>query len=160
MRLVVYRPPTPAPTQVPTSNPTPAHPLVIQITMLGSSNRSSALMHSEAKDVFEELDTSRGSSWQYELQQLRFANQRLCEEVDALEVCGPGYQQPHQQHQYQQQQQRQHRHPQQQQSVVHPPDDADWTTLMGGHTTSALSSIHIPAPSSLKRAWHSEDGPT
>ncbi|OAX36350.1 hypothetical protein K503DRAFT_695282 [Rhizopogon vinicolor AM-OR11-026] len=169
MRLVVYRPPTPAPTQVPTSNPTPAHPLVIQITMLSSSNSSSALMHSEAKDVFEELDTSRGSSWQYELQQLRFANQRLCEEVDALEVCGPGYQQPHQQHQYQQphqqhqcqqQQQRQHRHPQQQQSVVHPPDDADWTTLMGGHTTSALSSIHIPAPSSLKRAWHSEDGPT
>lgn len=182
VRLVIYRPPTPAPTQPPMSTPTP-HPLVIQITMLGPSSNSSALMHSEAMDVFEELDTSRGSSWQYELQQLRFANQRLCEEVDALEVSGPGYQQHQQQsrplhqqqHQYQQQRQHhQHRHPQQQQqAVVHPPDDTDWTTLMGSHTSSALSpssssslahlnpsSIHIPPPSSLKRTWHSEDGPT
>lgn len=181
VRLVVYRPPTPAPTQAPTSTPTtPAHPLVIQITLLGTSS-SSALMHPEVKDVFEELDTSRGSSWQYELQQLRFANQRLCEEVDALEVCGPRYQQqqPHQQQQQyqhqqqrqQQQPQRQHRRPQQQQTVVHSADDVDWTSLISGHTTSSLSSssslapmnsgsIHIPASSSLKRAWHSEDGPT
>jgi len=40
--------------------------------------------------LFEELDTSRGSSWQYELQQLKFANQRLHEELDALEASGSG----------------------------------------------------------------------
>ncbi|KAF8329262.1 blue light receptor [Amanita rubescens] len=37
-------------------------------------------------DVFEELETSRGSSWQYELQQLRFANQRMEDEVCLLEA--------------------------------------------------------------------------
>lgn len=171
IRLVVYRPPTPAPARPPTSTTTPAHPLVIQITMLGVSSNST-LIHSENEDVFEELDTSRGSSWQYELQQLRFANQRLCEEVDALEVCRPEYQQQQPQYQrQQQQQQRQHQHrhmqQQQQQAVVHPPDDADWTTLMG-HTNSVLPSLSlahmnpgsIPTTSSLKRAWHSEDGPT
>ncbi|KAK0473698.1 blue light receptor [Armillaria novae-zelandiae] len=35
--------------------------------------------------LFADLDTSRASSWQYELQQLRFANQRLLEEIRALE---------------------------------------------------------------------------
>ena len=35
--------------------------------------------------MFEELDTSRGSSWQYELQQLKIANQRSYEELEALE---------------------------------------------------------------------------
>lgn len=35
--------------------------------------------------LFEELETIRGSSWQYELQQLKFANQRLHEELHALE---------------------------------------------------------------------------
>ncbi|KAF8155425.1 hypothetical protein B0H34DRAFT_624907, partial [Crassisporium funariophilum] len=37
-------------------------------------------------DMFDELAISRGSSWQYELQQLRFANMRLREEVAALEA--------------------------------------------------------------------------
>ena len=36
-------------------------------------------------NVFEELETSRGSSWQYELEKLRFDNQRLADEIDALE---------------------------------------------------------------------------
>ena len=34
--------------------------------------------------MFEELDTSLGSSWQYELQQFKFTNQRLYEELEAL----------------------------------------------------------------------------
>ena len=38
-------------------------------------------------DMFEELAISRGSSWQYELQQLRFANLRLQEELAALEAA-------------------------------------------------------------------------
>ncbi|PFH49425.1 hypothetical protein AMATHDRAFT_116853, partial [Amanita thiersii Skay4041] len=37
-------------------------------------------------NVFEELETSRGSSWQYELQQLKYTNQRLMDEVKALEA--------------------------------------------------------------------------
>ncbi|KAG0706876.1 hypothetical protein DFH29DRAFT_797520 [Suillus ampliporus] len=160
VRLVIYRPPAPT--------PSPAHPLVIQITTLGASSSPSALMHAETNDVFEELDTARGSSWQYELQQLRFANQRLCEEVDALEVREPEYQQEQQhQHHQQQQQHQQHQHQQHHLTLVHPHDSADWSTLMSS-TSSALSSslarmnptIHIPASSSLKRAWHSEDGPT
>ncbi|KIM37162.1 hypothetical protein M413DRAFT_77380, partial [Hebeloma cylindrosporum] len=35
-------------------------------------------------DMFEELAISRGSSWQYEMQQLRFTNQRLKDEYAAL----------------------------------------------------------------------------
>ncbi|KAG6876443.1 hypothetical protein C0992_012943 [Termitomyces sp. T32_za158] len=37
------------------------------------------------ENVFAELEVRRGSSWQYELQQLRFRNVRLREEVRALE---------------------------------------------------------------------------
>ena len=44
----------------------------------GSSTHLSA-------SLFEELEAARGSSWQYELQQLKFANQRLHEELHALE---------------------------------------------------------------------------
>ncbi|KAK7060789.1 hypothetical protein VNI00_000522 [Paramarasmius palmivorus] len=43
------------------------------------------VMHSLEDDVYQPLDTSRGSSWQYELQQLRFANERLREEIRGLE---------------------------------------------------------------------------
>ena len=35
--------------------------------------------------MFEELDMSHGSSWQYELQQLKIANQRSYEELEVLE---------------------------------------------------------------------------
>lgn len=164
VRLVIYRPPAPILNSTPSQAPSPslAHPLVIQITVLSNSSSSNTLIHAEANDVFDELDTARESSWQYELQQLRFANQRLCEEVDALEVRGPEYhqEQQHQQHQHHQQQ---YQHP----MLVHPHDSADWSTLMGSHTSPALSSslahmnlaTHIPTSTSLKRTWHSEDGP-
>lgn len=167
VRLVVYRPPAPTLNSTPSQAPSPslAHPLVIQISVLSNSSSSNTLIHAEANDVFDELDTARGSSWQYELQQLRFANQRLCEEVDALEVRRPEYHQErqHQQHQQNQQHHQQHQHL----TLVHPHDSADWSTLMGSHTSSALSSslahmnpaIHIPTSTSLKRTWHSEDGP-
>lgn len=39
------------------------------------------------QDIFQELDISRSSSWQYELQQLRFANIRLKEELKMLEAA-------------------------------------------------------------------------
>lgn len=168
VRLVIYRPP--ASILNSTSSQAPSlsfvHPLVIQVTVLSNSSSSNTLIHTGVNDVFDELDTARGSSWQYELQQLRFANQRLCEEVDALEVRGPEYhQEHHHHHQHQQQQQhpqQEHQHP----PLTHPHNSADWLTLMGSHTRSALSSlahmnptIHIPTSTSLKRTWHSEDGP-
>jgi len=37
-------------------------------------------------DMFDELTISRGSSWQYEMQQLRFTNQRLKEEFAVLKL--------------------------------------------------------------------------
>ncbi|KAL0578618.1 hypothetical protein V5O48_003361 [Marasmius crinis-equi] len=43
------------------------------------------VMHLMDEDVFLPLDTNRGSSWQYELQQLRFANDRLKEQIKELE---------------------------------------------------------------------------
>ncbi|KAF9218818.1 hypothetical protein BS17DRAFT_479053 [Gyrodon lividus] len=50
----------------------------------------SPLMHPSSTSLFEELETVRGSSWQYELQQLKFANQRLHEELHALEGASAG----------------------------------------------------------------------
>lgn len=43
-------------------------------------------VHAPEESVFAELATARGSSWQYELQQLKYANRRLEEEVAALEA--------------------------------------------------------------------------
>ncbi|EGO30080.1 hypothetical protein SERLADRAFT_491535 [Serpula lacrymans var. lacrymans S7.9] len=64
-------------------------PVICQIKALGDSSSSSdggTLAHPLDSSVFEELDTKRGSSWQYELQQLKYANKRLEEEVGALEA--------------------------------------------------------------------------
>ncbi|KAK2464497.1 hypothetical protein APHAL10511_003476 [Amanita phalloides] len=59
-------------------------PLICQIQLGDGSGRvlppPPPLLQREG-NVFAELETSRGSSWQYELQQLRFANQRLGEAV-------------------------------------------------------------------------------
>ncbi|PSR70762.1 hypothetical protein PHLCEN_2v13382 [Hermanssonia centrifuga] len=64
-------------------------PLVCQIKVSNCSfdlTASMPLPSEHAHSVFEELDTSRGSSWQYELQQLKYANQRLTEELEELEA--------------------------------------------------------------------------
>ncbi|KIK90845.1 hypothetical protein PAXRUDRAFT_661950 [Paxillus rubicundulus Ve08.2h10] len=85
----------------------PLCPLVCQITVLPNADHqrglhtgscgpppvpvrmdaegSSTPLHPLNVSLFEELETGRGSSWQYELQQLKFANQRLHEELYALE---------------------------------------------------------------------------
>lgn len=62
-------------------------PVICQIKALdlSPSVTTQHCTHSHQMNVFEELETSRGSSWQYELQQLKFANQRLMEEVNMLE---------------------------------------------------------------------------
>ena len=59
-------------------------PIVIQVKAWGSTTTQD-LPNPHNTDVFEELDTSRGSGWQYELQQLKFANQRSYGELEALE---------------------------------------------------------------------------
>ena len=58
--------------------------VLASLTPLPSTLLSPSLL---AQDIFQELDISRGSSWQYELQQLRFANIRLKEELKMLEVA-------------------------------------------------------------------------
>lgn len=45
---------------------------------------ATSFVHSLDAGVFEELETTRDSSWQYEIQQVRFANQRLEEEIVGL----------------------------------------------------------------------------
>lgn len=50
-----------------------------------SSSSNLNLVHPLEENIFQDLETSRNSSWQYELQQLRFANQRLEEEIKTLE---------------------------------------------------------------------------
>ncbi|KAG6900459.1 hypothetical protein C0995_003658 [Termitomyces sp. Mi166 len=50
-----------------------------------SSGDPEQRLHDPDENVFAELEVRRGSSWQYELQQLRFRNMRLREEVKALE---------------------------------------------------------------------------
>lgn len=59
-----------------------------RIDVPGSARTRHTHTHPGDAVLFEELDTARGSSWQYELQQLKFANQRLHEELDALEGTG------------------------------------------------------------------------
>ncbi|KAF7763418.1 hypothetical protein Agabi119p4_7955 [Agaricus bisporus var. burnettii] len=61
-------------------------PLIYQLRSIQSyeSNLPTSLAHSLTSDVFDVLDTSRDTSWQYELQQIRFANQRLGEEISSM----------------------------------------------------------------------------
>ncbi|KZT43569.1 hypothetical protein SISSUDRAFT_1124704 [Sistotremastrum suecicum HHB10207 ss-3] len=63
------------------AKPSQIPPSYLMSRSLGHS-RSSPL---SIGNVFEELDTTRHTSWQYELTQLRFANKRLKEEVAELE---------------------------------------------------------------------------
>jgi PAS domain S-box-containing protein len=63
--------------------------VICQIKLVDSSVLSPRFVtrfaHPLSASVFEELETSRSSSWQYELERLRFENQRLAEEIEVLE---------------------------------------------------------------------------
>ncbi|KAH6906629.1 PAS domain-containing protein [Coprinopsis sp. MPI-PUGE-AT-0042] len=88
-----------------TGGVTPA-PLIVQVRLVGAemytllpNNPSSAKRPAAGEqalsvdpnaNMFEELDISRGSSWQYELQQLKYANQRLKEDIRVLEAAVGG----------------------------------------------------------------------
>ncbi|KAH9885991.1 hypothetical protein C8Q73DRAFT_288713 [Cubamyces lactineus] len=66
-------------------------PVVCQVKLCqgaaGTPPATLPLVHAPEESVFEETDLDRGSSWQYELQQLKYRNQRLVEEVVALEAA-------------------------------------------------------------------------
>jgi PAS domain S-box-containing protein len=65
-----------------------SRPLVCQIRLAqnAQTDAPSTMVHPPTEDVFAELDTARESGWQYELQQLKYANQKLLEEVEELET--------------------------------------------------------------------------
>lgn len=84
--LIFYTPSTGD--EGPTPYPSATRPLVCQIRLADASPlpAPSPIVHPHGDDAFSELDTTRGSGWQYELQQLKYANQRLIEEVKMLEA--------------------------------------------------------------------------
>jgi hypothetical protein len=61
--------------------------LIAQIKLRTSSRVSRPVVHSAAANVFEELETTRGTSWQYELHQLRLLNRRLKEDIQSSKAA-------------------------------------------------------------------------
>ncbi|KDR65761.1 hypothetical protein GALMADRAFT_81496, partial [Galerina marginata CBS 339.88] len=61
-------------------------PLVTSASAPSTLSSSSSASTGPSVDMFDELSIARGSSWQYELQQLRYANTRLLDELAALEA--------------------------------------------------------------------------
>lgn len=74
--------PTPAPIA-----PLRSSEILVQIKLAGQQNKP--LLHPSSEDVYEEMDTTRGTSWQYELHQLRIANRKLKEEIESARTGKP-----------------------------------------------------------------------
>lgn len=62
--------------------------LVVQIKLAHSTTPSRPIVHSGLSNVFEELETTRGTSWQYELHQLRLLNRRIKDDIAAAKAKG------------------------------------------------------------------------
>jgi PAS domain S-box-containing protein len=56
----------------------------------GIQKPKSAIMHPLTENVFEEMDTTRGTSWQYEVHQLKTANRKLKDEIRAFKTSQRG----------------------------------------------------------------------
>jgi hypothetical protein len=56
--------------------------LVVQVKML-DTHRPRPLAQDPKANMFEELETARGTSWQYELHQLRVTNRRIKEQIES-----------------------------------------------------------------------------
>ena len=78
-------------TVIPRSTPSLPDPLICQVKMANDSVYASLVGRPE-EQVFQRMEISRNTSWQYELQQLKYANQRMEEEVRGLEALPPGHQ--------------------------------------------------------------------
>ena len=72
-------------TAIPKSTPTLPDPLICQVKMAIDSMHVQVVRRPE-EQVFQEMDVSRGSCWQYELHQLMNENQKLVEEVRSLDA--------------------------------------------------------------------------
>ena len=70
-------------TTVPRSTPSLPDPLICQVKMASDSVYAPVVKRSE-EQVFQEM--SQATSWQYEVQQLKFENQKLLKEVQSLEA--------------------------------------------------------------------------
>jgi hypothetical protein len=46
--------------------------------------RNISVEHQPTDNIFEELDTTRSTSWQYELHQMRLTNKKLREELESI----------------------------------------------------------------------------
>ncbi|WVW84084.1 hypothetical protein I302_106113 [Kwoniella bestiolae CBS 10118] len=77
----------------------PPTSLVIQVKLIVSPlpgatiqtiTRARPVVHAPISNLFEELETTRGTSWQYELHQLRLLNRRLKEDIAAAKARGAG----------------------------------------------------------------------
>ncbi|KAJ3002673.1 hypothetical protein NUW54_g5720 [Trametes sanguinea] len=64
-------------------------PVVCQVKLCEGTTPPSTLapVHPPEESIFEETKIDRSSSWQYELQQLKYRNQRLIEEIMQLEAA-------------------------------------------------------------------------
>jgi PAS domain S-box-containing protein len=56
----------------------------IKSSPTGIQKPKSAIVHPLSENVFEEMDTTRGTSWQYEVHQLKTANRKLKDDIQAL----------------------------------------------------------------------------
>ena len=61
--------------------------LIVQIKAI-SNSPPKAIAHNGQTNMFEELETTRGTSWQYELHQLRLLNRRLKEDIAGAKARG------------------------------------------------------------------------
>ena len=77
-------------TPVPRSTPSLPDPLIYQVKVANDSVYAPVVGQPE-EQVFQEMGTARNTSWHYELQQLRFENQRLLEEIQNLEALQPNH---------------------------------------------------------------------
>jgi len=78
-------------TTIPPSAPPLLDPLICQVKMANNSVYAPVARRSQDQ-VFKEMEISRNTSWQYELQQLKYANQRLLGEVQSLEALQSSHQ--------------------------------------------------------------------
>ena len=74
----------------PISRTTPSlpDPLIYQVKVVSNSVYAPVIGQPE-EQVFKEMEVLRNTSWQYELEDLRLANQKLLEEVWSLEALQP-----------------------------------------------------------------------
>ncbi|KAI0665438.1 hypothetical protein C8Q78DRAFT_1141377 [Trametes maxima] len=88
VHIVLYRSYAPAVAAVRATSAAPAL-VVCQVKLCEGTAppATQPVVHAADESVFEETHLDRGSSWQYELQQLKFRNQRLVEEIAALEAA-------------------------------------------------------------------------